>query len=148
MITIGSKDTSEKIKIGLLTCSNTTKVLDCPASACLKDMNDRKGAFAEYKDQDVELVGIISCNGCPTIKGEEIILPKIEALVHCGADRIHLTYCLMVLCPFVKKYLKVIKERFPSLSLVVGTHEPHQTDDKFRYDVARMLKKRRKTLIP
>jgi len=138
----------KKIKIGILTCSSTTKVLDCPGSACLKDMYDRKGAFAEYRDQDIELVGIISCNGCPTLGGEEIILPKIDALAHYGADRIHLTYCMMVLCPFVKKYIKVIKEKYQSLNLVEGTHESHQTDDKFRCDVAAMLKKRRRTIIP
>jgi len=54
----------------------------------------------------------------------------------------------MVLCPFVKKYIKVIKEKFPSIILVEGTHEPHQTDDKFRCDVAMMLKIRRGTIIP
>jgi predicted metal-binding protein len=138
----------EKIKIGILTCSSTTKVLDCPVSACLKDMYDRKGAFSRYEGQDVELVGIISCSGCPTLGGKEIILPKIEALMHYGANWIHLTYCMMALCPLVKKYIKVIKGKFPSLNLVEGTHEPHQTDDKFRCDVAKMLEKRRRTIIP
>lgn len=135
-------------KIGILTCSNTARVLDCPVSACLQDMYDRKGAFARYKDQDVELAGVISCNGCPTLKGEEVILPKIEALLHYGANRIHLTYCMSVLCPFVKKYVKVIKTRYPSLKLIQGTHEPHQTDDQFRCGTALMLKERRKTIIP
>ena len=148
MATKGLINAMEKIKIGILTCSSTTKVLDCPLSACLKDMYGRKGAFSRYKGQGVELVGIISCNGCPTLGGEEIILPKIDALAHCGANRIHLTYCMIVLCPFVKKYIKVIKEKYQSLHLVEGTHEPHQTDDKFRCDVATMLKKRRRTIIP
>jgi hypothetical protein len=40
-----------KNKIGILACSSATRVLDCPVSACLKDMYDRKGAFAEYRDQ-------------------------------------------------------------------------------------------------
>ena len=85
------KKTKRTNKIGILTCSNTTQVLDCPVSACLKDMYDLKGAFARYKGQDVELVGVISCNGCPTLKGEEVILPKAEAMLHYGANRIHLT---------------------------------------------------------
>ncbi|MCK4835045.1 MAG: CGGC domain-containing protein [Candidatus Aminicenantes bacterium] len=138
----------EKIKLGILTCSNTTRILDCPVGACLKDMYERKGAFKEYNNQDIELVGIISCNGCPTIKGAATILPKIETLIHYGANHVHLSYCMLVLCPFVKKYIKVIKDNFPEINLILGTHEPHQTDDKFRCDVAAMLKERRKTIIP
>jgi len=111
-------------------------------------MTDRKGAFSRYKGQEIELIGVISCNGCPTIKGEEVILPKVEALLHYGAGRIHLTYCLMTLCPFVKRYIKVIKAKFPSLDLIEGTHAPHQTDGQFRCGVAAMLKERRKTIIP
>jgi predicted metal-binding protein len=135
-------------RIGILLCSNTARVLDCPAGACLRDMYDRKGAFARYKDQDVELVGIISCNGCPTLKGEDVILPRIEALLHYGAVRIHLAYCLMILCPFVKKYVKVIKANYPSVDLIEGTHEPHQADIEFRCAVAAMLRDRTRTIIP
>jgi predicted metal-binding protein len=138
----------EKIKLGILTCSNTTKVLDCPVGACLKDMYERKGAFEEYKNQDIELVGIISCNGCPTVVGEAIILPKIESLIHYGATHVHLSYCMMVLCPFIRKYIKIIRDNFPKINLILGTHEPHQTDDKFRCDVGLMLEERRKTIIP
>ena len=54
----------------------------------------------------------------------------------------------MTLCPFAKKYIKVIKAKFPSLDIIEGTHEPHQADDRFRCGVAAMLKERRKTIIP
>ncbi len=138
----------EKIKLGILTCSNTTRILDCPVGACLKDMYERKGAFEEYKNQDVELVGIISCNGCPTITGEAIILPKIESLIHYGVTHIHLSYCMTVVCPFVRKYFKVIRNNFPETNVILGTHEAHQTDDKFRCDIGSMLKERRNTIIP
>jgi predicted metal-binding protein len=143
----GAED-MEKRKLGILTCSNTTKVLDCPVGACLKDMYERKGAFEEYESQEIELVGIISCNGCPTITGEEIILPKIKSMIHYGATHIHLSYCMTAVCPFVKKYFKVIRDNFPDINVILGTHESHQTDDKFRCDVGSMLKERKKTIIP
>lgn len=136
------------VKIGILACSATTRMLDCPFSVCLEDMHERKGAFARYRNHEIKLIGLISCNGCPTNTGEEVILPKVEALLHYGADRIHLTYCLTALCPFVKRYIKVIQAEFPSLDLVEGTHEPHQTDEHFRCGVAALLKERRKTIIP
>lgn len=148
MVAKRKKKSEGKNKIGILACSNTTRVLDCPVSACLKDMTDRKGAFARYEGQEIELIGVISCNGCPTIKGEEVILPKVEALLHYGAKAIHLAYCMMTLCPFVKRYIKVIKAKFPSLDLIEGTHASHQTDGRFRCGVAAMLKERRKTIIP
>jgi predicted metal-binding protein len=138
----------KKNKIGILTCSNTTRVLDCPVGGCLKDLYERKGVFKEYTNQDIELVGINSCNGCPTIAGEESILPKIETLKNYGADQIHISYCMLVVCPFVKKYIRVIENAFPEINLILGTHEPHQSDEKFRCDIKDMLIKRRKTIIP
>jgi predicted metal-binding protein len=144
----GKAGAEGKTKLGILSCSNTTRVLDCPVSICLKDMHDRKGAFARYRGREIELVGMISCNGCPTVRGEDVILPKIEALFHYGADHIHLTYCMMALCPFVKKYIKVVKAKFPSIALIEGTHQPHQTDEQFRCGVAAMLKERKRTIIP
>ncbi|UCE19269.1 MAG: CGGC domain-containing protein [Gemmatimonadota bacterium] len=136
------------ITLGMLTCSNTTRVLDCPVGACLKDMYERKGAFSEYKDQNIELVGINACNGCPTLAGSETILSKIESLIRYGADHIHLSYCMLILCPFVKKYTNIIRAKYPEIHLRAGTHEPHQTEDRFRCDVGALLKRRRKTLIP
>ena len=138
----------KKVKIGILTCSNTTRVLDCPVGACLTDMYEKKGAFSEYKNTDTELVGINSCSSCPTIAGEEVILPKIESLKFYGAEKIHLSYCMMVLCPFIKKYIRVIEKNFPEIDLIKGTHEPHQTDKKFRCDTGKMLIDRRKAIIP
>lgn len=137
-----------KIKLGILTCSNTTRVLDCPVGVCLKDLYERKGAFKSYVSQDVELVGINSCNGCPTVKGESSILSKIESLKHYGATHIHLSYCMLVLCPFVNRYIKVIHNNYPEIMLIPGTHEPHQSDEKFRCDINEMLKEKHKTVIP
>ena len=136
------------VKLGILTCSNTTRVLDCSVGACLKDMYERKGAFSDYKNQNIELVGVSACNGCPTISGSETILSKIESLIHYGAAYVHLSYCMLVLCPFVKKYIRIIKAKHPGINIIAGTHEPHQTKEKFRCDIETMLKKRRTTLIP
>ena len=138
----------KKITIGILTCSGTTRVLDCPVGACLKDMYERKGAFSEYKNRNIELVGMSTCHGCPTISGSETILSKIESFIHYGADHVHLSYCMLVLCPFVNTYINVIQAKYPEIRLIAGTHEPHQTNERFRCDIKTMLKQRRKTLIP
>lgn len=135
-------------KIGILTCSNMTQILDCPVGGCLGDMNNRKGAFETYGKTDAELIGTISCNGCPTRTGKYVILPRIEGLLHYGMTHLHLSYCMLVLCPFVKKYEKEIRVKFPDLKVVLGTHEPHYTDDKFRDQIELQLAERRQALIP
>jgi predicted metal-binding protein len=137
-----------KIKVGILTCSNMTRVLDCPTGACIRDMYERKGAFGVYQDRDVQLVGTASCNGCPTRAASATILPKVEGLTFYGAQRIHLSYCMMVLCPFVKQYIKAIENHFPDLEVIQGSHEPHQTDEQFRKEVEEKLGERHKTIIP
>jgi predicted metal-binding protein len=136
------------VKVGIITCSNMTRVLDCPVGACLKDLHQRKGTFAEYGDDDVELVGTTSCNGCPTAAGVDAILPKAEGLVRYGATHIHLSYCMVVLCPFAKAYARTITARFPEIDVRIGTHEAHQTDQEFRQEVTAKLRERRKSIVP
>lgn len=137
-----------KKKLGILTCSNMTQVLDCPVGGCLKDLLSLRGAFAAYDGSSVDLVGTISCNGCPTGSGGDAILPRVAGLLHYGMTHLHLSYCMLALCPFVKRYIKTIKTVYPELEVVLGTHEPHQTDNEFREQVGRQLTERHRTIIP
>lgn len=136
-----------KVKLGILTCSTMTRVLDCPVGACLNDLQERRGAFAEYEGMEVELAGVTSCNGCAT-RVASTILSKVESLVHYGAHRIHLSYCMLALCPFQRRYVKEIKRRFRDLKVVLGTHESHQSNEQFRRDIEAKLNRRCKTIIP
>jgi len=83
-----------------------------------------KGFFEKYQEQEVVLVGIISCAGCPTIGAPEKILKRVKSLASLRADVIHLSYCMTAVCPFIHKYIKVIKEAFPKIEIVEGTHKP------------------------
>jgi len=136
------------IRIGILTCSNTTRVLDCTLSPCLSDLYQHKGLFGRYKGNKIELGGIISCNGCPTILGAKIIIPKVKSLIHYNIKDIHLSYCMITVCPFIKKYIAIIKKEFPDINLVLGTHEAHQSDETFRCNISKMLIERKRNIIP
>lgn len=138
----------KKEKLGILTCSNMTQVLDCPVGACLHDMHNRKGAFKSYGDNGLELVGVISCNGCPTRPGADMILPRIEGLLHYGMTHLHLSYCMLTLCPYVKKYVRAIRATYPDLNVILGTHESHRSDDEFREKVRGLLTERHRAIIP
>jgi len=93
-------------RIGILTCSNCTQELDCASVVCLGDLRKRKGFFQRYEgDEDLILVGIINCAGCPTLGAPEKILRKVKSLAAFRIDAIHLSYCVTALCPFKKKYV-------------------------------------------
>lgn len=110
-------------RIGILTCSNCTQDLDCASVVCLADMRKRKGFFERYEvDKDLTLVGIVSCAGCPTLGAPDKILRKIKSLASFRVDAIHLSYCMTALCPFKKKYVAAMKEAYPGIEIVEGTH--------------------------
>jgi predicted metal-binding protein len=111
-------------RIGIMTCSNCTQELNCASAVCLGDMRKKKGFFDRYKDQDVTLMGMISCAGCPTIYAPEKILKRVRALKEFKIDTLHLSYCMTAVCPFMKKYIGVIKKEYPEIEIIEGTHQP------------------------
>ena len=136
-------------KIGIIACANTTKILDCPLSPCLRDLYDRKGEFARYKGMELELTGVASCPGCLGGLAPEVILSKANSLVHYGAEAIHLTYCMKIFCPYVNKYQKILKETYPGIDILLGTHESHYPIRKITKSVSELLKQKiGKNIIP
>ena len=111
-------------RIGILTCTNCTQELNCASAVCLGDMRKKKGFFDRYQDQEVTLMGMISCAGCPTSAAPEKILRRVRALIDFKIDALHLSYCITALCPFMKKYIEVIKKEYPEIEIIEGTHKP------------------------
>ena len=136
-------------RTGILACANTTKILDCALSSCLRDLYDKKGEFARYKGLETELAGIISCPGCLGGLAPDAILAKTHSLIRYGADAIHLTYCLVVLCPYAEKYIAILKKAYPKVEIVPGTHKPHTSPEQTRDAVSRfLLQKLGQNIIP
>jgi predicted metal-binding protein len=126
-------------RIGIITCSNCTQESNCASVVCLADMRKRRGLFEPYpKDEPLELIGIISCAGCPTIAAPEKILKRVRAVAAYHLEALHPSFCMVHLCPFVKIYSQLIKAAFPDINLVMGTHQP--TDrERFRKGVKELL---------
>jgi len=126
-------------RIGILTCSNCTQDTNCAAAVCLGDMRKRRGFFERYQDDEkIDLIGIISCAGCPTLAAPEKILKRVRSLAEYRIDALHISYCMTALCPFLKKYQAVIAEAYPDLEIVLGTHIP-KDKVQFRKDVRELL---------
>jgi predicted metal-binding protein len=135
-------------RIGILTCSNATQDLGCSSVSCLSDFNKREGEFKAYpKEDDLTLVGIINCPGCPTLTGPDKLLKRIQALTEFNVDAIHFTYCMTALCPFREKYKKALEEKFPRVRIILGTHRSRLTHDEYREKIRRLFNQDQKTMI-
>jgi len=75
------------MKVGLIRCLQTEDM--CPAATCFKVMNDKKLAF-EGVTEDVEIIGVNTCGGCP---GKKAVTRAAE-MVKRGADTIAFASCI------------------------------------------------------
>lgn len=135
-------------RIGILTCSNATQDLGCSSVSCLADLRKRRGTFAEYPAaEQLDLVGIINCPGCPTLTGPDKLLQRIRALTEFRVDIIHFSNCVKALCPFREQYRCALAQEFPKVRIVVGTHQEHIPDEEFRRRVKRLFEQPRRTMV-
>jgi predicted metal-binding protein len=120
-------------RIGLLTCATMTGEMACSAFGCLEASHAGSGEFARYAERGgAQVVGVISCAGCPTRLAPEKIFRPVRTLVASGVDAIHLSYCLETMCPFAAKYLSVLRAEFPQVEFVSGSHARPAKEDEER----------------
>jgi predicted metal-binding protein len=128
-------------RVAILNCTNTTQDMGCSACMCLDNINNTAGNFARYKeDGGAQLVGIINCAGCPTSVAPEKLLNRVKALTCLGVNAIHLSSCVVAVCPFKNKYLDMLRKEFPGIEIVEGTHGGSpQEAEQFRHLARHML---------
>jgi predicted metal-binding protein len=105
-------------KIGIIICH---RYHSCAGGKCFRAMKNREGAFSIYpKDEELELVGYTTCDGCP---GGNIEYAP-EEMKKNGAEVVHLATGLVVgypPCPYIRDFKSFIEEKY-GLKVVVGTH--------------------------
>ncbi len=105
------------VKIGIIICD---RYRSCAGGKCLRAMRNREGAFDIYKNQDVDLVGYTTCDGCPG--GNVEYAP--EEMIKNGAEVIHLATGLVVgypPCPSIAYFRDFIETQY-NVKVIVGTH--------------------------
>jgi predicted metal-binding protein len=108
---------TEPLRVGIIICD---RYRTCAGGKCLRALRNREGAFAAYRDREVELVGFTSCGGCPG--GNVEYAP--EEMQKNGANVIHLATGLVVgypPCPHIDYFRRFIPEKY-GIPVVVGTH--------------------------
>lgn len=104
-------------KIGIIICD---RYRTCAGGKCLRALRKREGAFAQYKDEQVELVGYTTCDGCP---GGNVEYTG-EEMVKNGAQVIHLATGLLVgypPCPYIHTFVNFLEKRY-GVKVIPGTH--------------------------
>jgi len=109
-------------RIAVLTCLERTKV--CAGSACFEAINQRKGAFAPYIYDTVEVVGFFHCNGCACDTAhDDAYKEKIRRMITLKPDVIHVGVCTIKQlkeCPNITKMVGAFEEK--GIKVVRGTH--------------------------
>jgi predicted metal-binding protein len=84
-------------------------------------IQERAGVFEKYpKDEPLEVVGFITCGGCP---GERLERAPAEMKKY-GAEEIVLASCFFAgypPCPYVEDFVQYI-ENYVGLPVVLGSH--------------------------
>ena len=95
------------MKVGIIRCMQTEEL--CPGTTDFRLIKQKQGVFEKVKEE-IEIVGFISCGGCP---GKKAVL-RAKELVKRGADTIAFASCIKkgtpigFPCPFAKKMMEAV----------------------------------------
>lgn len=110
------------MKVALIRCMQTEDY--CPAAADLSAVREKTGVF-EGVSEEITLVGVNSCGGCP---GKKAVL-RAREMVRRGADTIAFASCISkgtpigYPCPFGKKMRETVaKDLGPDIRILEYTH--------------------------
>jgi predicted metal-binding protein len=104
-------------KIGIIICDRWRR---CAGGKCLRAIKDREGAFSRYRDEEIELAGYTTCDGCP---GGNVEYAPAEMKKN-GVEVVHLATGLLVgypPCPFIDDFTRFIEQKY-GMEVVLGTH--------------------------
>ncbi|MDF2533657.1 MAG: hypothetical protein K0Q65_3238 [Clostridia bacterium] len=110
------------MKVGLIRCLQTEDM--CPGTTCFKVMNIKKLAF-EGVDEDIEVIGVNTCGGCP---GKKAVTRAAE-MVKRGADTIVFASCITkgnpigFACPHAEQMKNAVAKKVgESIKIIDYTH--------------------------
>lgn len=109
------------IKAGIIRCQQTEDM--CPGGTDLRIAREGKGGFR--KTGPVEIIGFLSCGGCPGKKA----VHRAELLVNDGAKIIVFASCISkgnpigFACPHFKQMRQAVRKKLPhGINILDWTH--------------------------
>jgi len=108
-------------KIGLIRCESAMRI--CPGTSCFKAIRERSGNFVPYSGEEIEIIGMTPCGGCP---GRDAVRQAKE-MVRRGAEVIFLCTCMIKpipsepVCRYSEEIAGAIRKN-AGVEVVMGTH--------------------------
>lgn len=110
------------MKVGLIRCLQTEDM--CPATKDFTVMKEKKGALKGVED-NIELIGITTCGGCP---GKKAVTRAAE-MIKRGADTIVFASCIKkgvpigFPCPHADQMINAANKKFgENIKIIDHTH--------------------------
>ena len=110
------------MKLAVIRCMQTEDY--CPGTTDFKMIRERMGAFTGV-EEDIEIIGFISCGGCP---GKKAVL-RAKEMVKRGADTIAFASCIGkgtpigFPCPMSKIMINAVQKAVgPGIRILEYTH--------------------------
>lgn len=101
---------------------------NCAGAACLSALQKRKGTFAKYAYEEVQLVAFGTCIGCGTLTlgPAEGLEEKVQRILKIHPDAVHMGICCMTRSVQGKpcRVMAAIAKRWEAhgIQVVWGTH--------------------------
>lgn len=119
-------------KVLIVGCQKTMNEICVGCSRCMVGFNRREGAFELYDGEDAELIGLLSCGGCP---GQSIVMRLAQmklwnAPMNEQPTKLHVAPCLDLHCPYAETIVGKIK-KVAGIDVIRGAH-PYSPMDIFK----------------
>jgi len=118
-------------KVLIVGCKRAMDDTCMACSRCLVGFNRREGEFNRYKDDDVELIGLLNCGDCP---GAAVVtrLAQMNLWNKPMSEKpsvIHIGPCIIDHCPYKDTIVNKIKAK-SGVEVISGTH-PYKPENIF-----------------
>jgi len=104
-------------RIGIIICDRYNT---CDGGKCFRSARERDGAFKDYVDEEIEIIGYSTCGGCPGGNIEYVV----NGMKKYGADVVHFATGFLAgypPCPYIQTFKDFIEKNL-GVKVVVGTH--------------------------
>lgn len=113
-------------KIVILHCLRAEE--NCTGAACFQAFNEKSGQFVRYRDEEVQIVAFMSCNGCRklTLGDGSGLEEKVERILSIKPDVVHVGICCKTrtddneYCPEALNLVDIFQAH--GIEIIWGTH--------------------------
>jgi len=95
--------------VGIINCFKQSK--KCSGTGCFNSINNKIDSFERYAEEGFQFVGFGNCNECCKTSIEDITV-RGESLKRAGADTIHISSCIKLMCPNYNQFIEILSKDF------------------------------------